>query len=141
MKAVRNDYLALPADEESSYTIKFVFKDEDGNAAAPVTMVYTLMAEDGEVINSRYKVNVGVLAATTYITLYGDDLQLIDKKSVYENRVLTVEGTYNSTYGNGLPFIRQIFFRVRNVILVAIALSISTADVVYTNDYVEDVSA
>jgi len=141
MIILHNEYLALPADEQSTYSIKLIFKDENKIAVIPATLVWTLSAEDGQVINGRYKVVPALLASTMYITMYGDDLQLIDKKELYETRICTLEGTYNSTLGTNLPFKKQYFFRVRNVILVAIALSVSAAEVVFTNDYVEDVAS
>lgn len=141
MKAQRNAYLARPADEESSYTIKLRFLDEDGDPLAPTTLLWTLTTEAGIVVNGRYRQTVAVPAATTYVTLYGNDLQLVDKQVLYENRIFTYEGTYNSTYGNNLPIKGQIFFPVRNIILVAIALSIEVTDMVFTDDYVRDINA
>lgn len=141
MKAQRVDYLSKVAEEEGSYTIKLTFKDEDGVAFAPSALIWTLMTEDGQILNSRYRISVAEPAAITYITMSGDDLQLVDKRFMYETRVFTLEGTYNSTYGNSLPIKRQYFFKVRNLILIAIPLAITVEEVIFTNDYVEDVNA
>ena len=141
MEALHNVFLPLAADEQSTYTIKISFKDEDKLPATPNSLLWTLMTEDGQVINNRYKQAAVGLASTTYITMYGDDLQLVDRKELYETRVFTYEGTYNSSRGNNLPFNRQVFFRVRNIILVAIALSVEVTDTIFTDDYLKDINA
>ena len=139
MRGRQVDTIDIPADEQGSKTFKIIFRDEDNELTAPATMEWSLMAEDGTIINSRYKVSVESPASTTYITIYGDDLQILDDNNVYENRVLLISGTYNSTYGTGLPFNKEIRFPVRNLLLIALALYISAAEQVFTNDYVETV--
>ena len=139
-RIARENVLSLVATEGSSYVVKLPFKDEDGTAMAPVSLTWTLAAEDGEVINSRYRQNVTPLATTVYIVLSGNDLQLIDRRNTYENRILLLEGTYNSTYGTGLPFKKEILFRVRNLIMIAIDIRINAADQIFTNDYLENIS-
>lgn len=135
---IKKGTLTAVADEESSYTIRLIFYDEDGVLFVPATLVWSLSAVDGQIINSRYKVVPSAIASTTYVTLSGDDLQLVDKKSSYEDRIFTISGTYNSTYGNNLPFNKEYHFKVRNLQLIAGILYISTIDVAFTNDFVYD---
>lgn len=140
MEALYTEVLPVPADEQATYTIKITFRDEDRQLVAPNSLQWTLTAEDGQVINNRYKQNGIGMASVMYITMYGDDLQLVDRKELYENRVFTYEGTYNSSRGNNLPFHRQVLFRVRNVLLVAIALSVEITDMIFTDDYIKDIN-
>ncbi|MFA5542456.1 MAG: hypothetical protein WDA47_01675 [Bacilli bacterium] len=135
------EYLKKMANEESSYTLKLTFTDEDGELVDPVTLLWTLTTEDGTVVNNRYKIAVGEPTSITYITLHGSDLQLVDKRNIFETRVFTLEGTYNSTFGNALPIKQQVFFRIRNIILIALPIGITVEDNIFTSDYVERVSA
>jgi hypothetical protein len=128
--------------EESTYIVELDFKDTRNRDVIPKALVWTLSTEDGTVINDRYKVSESELAAEMNIVISGDDLQLVDRKAIYENRILTIEATYDSdTYGDDLPFKKQFMFRVKNLILIAIPLYIEVADAIFTDDYVENVSA
>lgn len=133
---IKKGTLEKVADEESSYIIRLIFKDEDGALFVPATLVWSLSAVDGQIINSRYKIVPSAISSTTYVVLSGDDLQLIDKKSSFEDRIFTISGTYNSTYGNNLPFNKEYFFKIRNLQLIAGALYVSIIDVAFTNDFV-----
>jgi hypothetical protein len=106
------------AIEKNTAIIQCVFTDEDGSAVAPKTLTWTLTDASGTVINSREDVAVGAPADTTYIVLSGDDLQIVNNKGNNEDRILTVEGTYDSAYGNDLPVRDSVLFTVQNLVAV-----------------------
>jgi len=105
---------ATEAVEESTCVIKCVFTDEDGNAVIPATLTWTLTDISGNIINSRENVSVAVPASTTYITLTGDDLALTAGRD--QDRILLVEGTYDSAYGTGLNIKDSARFTVKNLV-------------------------
>lgn len=142
MRAQISEVLQKPAEEESTYGITLSFKDNNRSSVTPKTLVWTLMTEDGTVINGRYRVSVGSLDSSVTIVLSGDDLQLVDKKNMFETRVVTIEATYDSvTYGDDLPFKKQFLFKVRNIILIALPLRVNVVDAIFTDDYLEGISA
>uniref|UniRef100_A0A6M3J3J1 Uncharacterized protein n=1 Tax=viral metagenome TaxID=1070528 RepID=A0A6M3J3J1_9ZZZZ len=104
------------AVEQSTFVIQCDFTDEDGNAVAPVTLTWTLTDSDGTVINSRTAVAVSSPTSTEYIVLSGDDLALTG--TAQEARYLLLEGTYDSTYGTGLPIRESVEFAIENLVAV-----------------------
>jgi len=104
--------LETQAPEEGSYVIALTFKDEAGTALVPATLTWTLTDDAGTVINSRTAVST-TPAATTNLVLYGNDLTVTDTKK--RRRIVTLNGTYNSTYGTGLPLTEEIRFSIRDM--------------------------
>ena len=110
--------LEVYAEEESSFTVGCVFKDEDNTPITPSSANWTFTDKDGNVINSRQNVNITDLSSTIYITLSGDDLQIlpadvrVQKKYTNDNgqiekgefvkRIFTLQAIYNSSYGSNL---------------------------------------
>ena len=113
MATVATTYtMARQAVEESTYTLPIAaFYDDATTPAAitPASITWSLHNGDDDVVNSRD--TVVVTAATSInITLTGDDLALPDEaKSM---RYVTLEYTYDSTLGTGLPGKQQIAFRI-----------------------------
>lgn len=102
------------ADEGSTLAVTVTLKDEDGdaiNAAAVTALTWTLTTLDGTVINSREDVAVGSITNPVTVVLSGDDLPFSGSgASVWLE--LTVEGTYNSDLGTGLPVTGSCQFQV-----------------------------
>lgn len=103
--------LTVEAVERSTYVVTLSFTDEDANAAAPDELKWTLTTLSGVVVNGRADVIV-TPAATVTIVLKGDDLQILDWQDDGK-RLLTVEGTYTSDAGTGLPINEEYEFTVR----------------------------
>lgn len=102
--------LALHAVEGSTYVVNAAFEDENGTATVPTAITWTLMDEAGAVVNDRENVVVTVPAASIDIVLSGDDLEL--DSYVGSKRSLTVEATYNSDLGAGLPLKAECLFPI-----------------------------
>jgi len=102
------------AVELSTYQVTFSFTDEAGTAVTPNALTWTLTAADGTVINSRENVSVPTPAASTTITLSGDDLSL--PAGLGKTRHLTVVGTYDSDAGSDLPIKDAAIFDVTNLV-------------------------
>lgn len=108
------------ANEEGTAVFQCVFRDEDNNLVVPQTMTWTLTDIEGTVINSREDVAISPLNSTVYIVMSGDDLALQSGESGHQvERLLTLEGTYNSTYGNDLPLKEERLFYITNLTVVS----------------------
>ena len=93
--------LATIAKEGSTFVVTCTFTDETGAAATPTALTWTLTDLAGTVINSRQDEEVASPSASVDIVLSGDDLAVSGKRQT--TRVLTLEGTYDSDAGTGLP--------------------------------------
>jgi hypothetical protein len=104
------------AVEKSTYIVTMSFKDENDDAVVPASGTWTLTDGDGSVINSREDVALSGLAAEMSVALSGDDLTLSAGFSGNaERRIFTVQATYNSDMGAGLPLRDQLEFPVYNL--------------------------
>ena len=104
------------AVEKSTYIVTMNFQDENEESVTPTAATWTLTDESGNVINSRDDVALSGLAAEMEVVLSGDDLALADGFSGNaEKRIFTVEATYNSDLGVGLPLRDQLEFPVYNL--------------------------
>lgn len=103
---------SVAAEGRSTYVVAVSFYDEDGDAAVPTAIHWSLKNSAGTIINSRSGVAVAVPAAAINIVLYGDDLALESADSTSEVRYLVVTATYDSTLGTGLPLVGVYEFRV-----------------------------
>jgi hypothetical protein len=135
---VRTEEIMKTVPEQGSATFKCVFKDEDGSSVVPTSINWDLTALDGSVI--AYNQSVSVPASTTYITISGSNFRILEGEDRWGERLLTIRATYNSTYGTGLPLNKQIKFRVQNLKLVGYPISIDVVDVIFTDDYVQEVA-
>ena len=109
--------LELVALEEGTYVINAAWLDEDGLPTTPVTAVWTLSDDLGNVVNSREDVVIGALSTSNDILLKELDLAV---STAYHGtkRVFLVKGTYNSTLGSGLPLRVQTEFDIENLVKV-----------------------
>lgn len=93
---------AVKAIDSSTYVISCTLSDSNGDAVSPNNLSWSLMDGNGAIINNRE--DVSVTPATTFdIVLYGDDIQQENGKYMY----VTVNATYDSTYGTNLPLVAQ----------------------------------
>lgn len=110
--------LTTHAKEESTYVITVSFTDEDEVAVIPATIVWTLTNTAGTVVNLRSDVAVAIPAASIDIVLKGNDLQLLTGEVNQGIRTFTVEATYDSALGLGLPLKASVRFIVDNLLVV-----------------------
>ena len=108
--------LTTHAVERSTFVVTASFTDENGEPVTPTTLQWTLTDLEGNVINNRSQVSI-TPSSTVDIVLSGDDLALQGDSP--EMRVLTIEGTYNSTLGTGLPLKESVKFIVDNLVAVS----------------------
>jgi len=109
--------LTTSAVERSTFVIAVAFTDHDGDPVVPTAMSWTLTNGSGAVVNGRTAVAISPLASSANIVLQGADLALPDAGDPV--RTLTIEGTYNSTLGNGLPLKDSVAFAIVDLEAVA----------------------
>ncbi len=108
--------LTTHAVEKSTYVITVALTDEDGAALTPDSLTWTLTDDQGNVINSRTAVSIAVPAASNDIVLSGADLAVDVAKGT--KRKLTLEGVYDSDYGNDLPLKEEVEFEIDDLIAI-----------------------
>jgi len=106
--------IATNAVERSTYVISVVFKDEDGNEVTPTAATWSLLSDDGEIVNGRDAEAVSPLAATADIVLTDDDLNFATGKN--GKRRLLLEATYDSGYGSDLSLREEAEFFITDLI-------------------------
>ena len=104
--------------EKGTAVITATFTDEDGNSVNPDTMTWTLSDEDGTIINSREDIAISSPSSSEEIVLSGADLQILSSADTGV-RILTLEGTYTSDAGAGLPIKDKCRFVVQNLEVVS----------------------
>lgn len=104
--------LTTRANEKSTYVITSAFTDEKGAAVVPTAITWTLASRSGTIINGRTQVAVAAPASSIDIVLSGLDLALQTGEEIQAVRILTVEATYASSLGEGLPLKDQCSFTV-----------------------------
>jgi hypothetical protein len=134
---VRTEEILKVVPEEGTAIFRLIFKDENGDLVAPVSLYWDLTALDGTVI--AYNQMVFPLADTVYIPVYGTNIRILEGEESFGERLITFRGTYNSTRGNNLPIHKQIKFRVQNLKLIGYPISVSVIDLTFTDDYLESV--
>jgi len=110
--------LTEKATESSTYIITVAFKDADGTPVTPTTCLWTLSDTKGTVLNLRDRVSVTPTGTSYDFVLSGDDLLYAVGLSK-GTRVFTVEGTYTSSYGAGLPYRSEVAFEILNTVIDA----------------------
>lgn len=93
--------LTAVAREASTFVVQAVFTNEDGDSVTPSAITWSLTDAAGTVVNARTDVAVSSPASTINIVLSGNDLLLTGYAGTV--RILTVEATYTSALGSGLP--------------------------------------
>ena len=111
--------LSTHAMEKSSYIITATFTDEDGDAVIPATIKWTLSTAKGVIVNGRENVAVAVPAAEVEVLLSGEDLKILSGEVNQAVRLFTVNATYDSALGIGLPLKGAIRFIVEDLRVVS----------------------
>ena len=107
------------AVEESTAKITVAFTDEDAAEATPAAITWTLTDVDGTVINSREDVAIVSPASSIDIALSGDDLAFqAGETGDSVHRIFTIEWTYSSDLGAGLPGKDSLKFPVKNLVAI-----------------------
>lgn len=123
-------HLNKRARELGTYPVKFTVTDNSGllvNAGNISTINWWLTDFSGVIINGRS--NISLLPANPfYVVLSGNDLQITDKAKGENGRILTLRGTYDSTFGNDLPFTFTVSFGVINELVIDVELGISISE-------------
>lgn len=106
------------APEQGTFGLVFDFYElavdqaslsSSSESASPTALTWSLRRRDGSVVNGRSNVAITPGESVT-ITLSGDDLSLADG----DFRVLTIDGTYSSTLGDGIPLKVEAHFYIEN---------------------------
>lgn len=108
--------LTSVAIEGSTFVVQVSFTNEDEDAVTPSAITWTLTDGSGAVVNSRSDVSVVTPASTINIVLSGDDLAVTGYTG--QERILTVEATYTSALGSGLPLKAAARFIVEDLVAV-----------------------
>ena len=92
--------------------IVFIAYDEDDTNVMCKTLTWTMVNENGAVINSRTAVVIAVPALTNNIVLDAADTLYTDGRYRY----ITINGTYDSaTYGNDRPLVERILLEIESI--------------------------
>ena len=106
--------LTAHAIEKSTFAITASFIDDAGDAVVPNTgLTWTLTDGDGVVVNSHTGSTITPAGSVT-IVLHGADLAIAGNA----DRVLTIQGTYDSDLGTNLEIKDQVTFRIDNLTAV-----------------------
>jgi hypothetical protein len=107
--------IETPVIKNSTAFVTVNFKDEDGQAVAPKSATWTLRTLSGVVVNSREDVAIPApIASTIVITLSGADLAISKGKQTQE-RILLIEGFYDSVEEDDVSIVDYLQFPVKNV--------------------------
>ena len=134
----RTEEIVKTVPEEGTAIFRVVCTDEYKALVTPATMAWDLTALDGTVI--AYNQVIAPLNSTMYVPVFGSNLRILEGEDSFGERLITFRGTYNSTNGIGLPLNKQIKFKVQNLKLIGYPLNIAAIDVVFTDDYVQQVA-
>lgn len=108
--------LSVDFVEGSTGVIVASFTDEDDNPVSPATLYWKLTDSEGTVINSRSAEEISTPSSIENIVLSGDDLVIQAGEGTKGYRILTIWGTYNSSYGSDLPIQAAVRFTVLDLV-------------------------
>lgn len=103
------------AVEKCTFAVGCALADENGDAVTPDSITWSLVDDNGNVINSLEDQGVATPTASSTIVLSGDDLQLRDQNKDYEMRYLEVAAMIDSDLGDDLPVKERCEFKVINL--------------------------
>lgn len=105
--------------EKSSGSVLVRFRDRNDQPITPTSAKYTITDDAGNVINNKEDIAISSLATQVELLLSGDDLAISSGfAGVSEERILTIEATYDSDLGNDLPLNEQAIFYVDQLIAI-----------------------
>ena len=99
-------------NEKGTVILQATFADEDGQAATPSSVTWTLTDAFGTIINNRDGISV-TPASTITIVLTGDDLAVLDPKSL--RRYVCVTAVYDSSAGANLSITDEYEFELKDL--------------------------
>src|SRR5262245_37926151 len=105
--------LSKKAKEQGTFIIRYGFLDENEEPAAPSAMAYSLLRDNGEVVNELEDVELEV-GSTITIVLSGDDLARF--AGDHGARFLHLSGTYDSTLEANLPYRDEVSVEVEDLV-------------------------
>lgn len=116
-------FLSTHAVEKSTYVITAALTDEAGTALTPNSgLTWTLTDTLGTVVNGKTAQSL-TASPTVYIVLSGNDLLLDDSLYFGTERIVTIQGTYNTTIGGqaqtNLPLKREIGIYIDPLVAVS----------------------
>jgi hypothetical protein len=97
-------------NEQSTIAVTAAFKDESGGSVTPTAVTWTLTDGDKQIVNERDAVPVAAASVVT-IVLSGDDLAI----GTNRRRYLTIEATYDSDLGTGLPLKDELSLNITDL--------------------------
>lgn len=103
--------LSVKAVDGSTYVVTVSCFDENGDPVVPNTFAWSLLDDDGNVINDRSSV-AETPSASISIVLSGADLLYSDG----DKRRLSIDATYDSTLGNDLPLKDEITIAIADIV-------------------------
>jgi hypothetical protein len=104
----------LQAISRGTYIIPVTFYDESNALMVPKTATWSLYDKNGNIVNGRSAQTIITSTSSVIIVLKGNDLIYSQGGRNEEcSRTVVVEGTYDSTYGNDLPFTEEASFTIR----------------------------
>lgn len=110
--------LVNKAIEKSTFAVDASFFDETDTPVVPNSgLTWTLTTGAGTVINSRTSVSI-TPATTVTIVLSGNDLALSTTGNDNGERVITIQGTYNSSLGSNLPIKDEVKFFIQSLLYI-----------------------
>ena len=110
--------LTTKAPERGTYAVTTTFKDEAGVLVTPnAPLTWTLTDMLATVINSRSAIGISPASSVT-VVLTDLDLAIADTYLGLE-RVLTFQGTYNSSLGSNRPLKAECRFYIDPLVAVS----------------------
>lgn len=103
----------IKPNEKGTAVVTLTFTDEDGVSVTPSSLEWQLMRGDGTIINNRSFAN-GSFSGDT-IVLSGDDLAVFGNRD-NGSRVLSIQGEYDSSAGNGLQLKDECQFNIQRLL-------------------------
>lgn len=102
--------------ERSTALVTIAWYDEEDNAVTPTAATWSLYDADGNVVNDRSaEAFHEALATTNHIVLTGADLAVLTT-APDNRRCITLQATYNSTYGTGLTLTENAWFSIDDLV-------------------------
>jgi hypothetical protein len=102
----------IEVNQRSTIAFTSSFFDRNGDPVTPTAITWTLVDQDGTVINNRLDVDISPPAQEVTVAIGGDDTDLVASTD-NGNRRFTIEALYNSVdLGNDLPINDEQGFRV-----------------------------
>lgn len=105
--------LDVVLNEKGTGVVVASFSDETGSTVVPSLVTWSLTDSEGNIINDRKDVVVGISSSVT-IVLYGDDLKVLPNDN-YE-RKLTISAVYSSSLGDDLPLNDELTFYINDLV-------------------------